>query len=92
MAQVLDSSTALEDATPIVDVSPCDCCGGRGLTTTSEPVPVPKQQEREPRRGKAAPKTGKAATTRKKSASSTRSKAKAEPATPEAPTDGDATV
>ena len=20
---------------------PCDCCGGRGLTTTSEPVPVP---------------------------------------------------
>ncbi len=72
--------------------TPCDCCGGRGLTTTSEPVPVPKQQEREPRRGKAGPKTGKAATTRKKSASSTRSKAKAEPATPEAPTDGDATV
>lgn len=72
--------------------TPCDCCGGRGLTTTSEPVPVPKQQEREPRRGKAGPKAGKAATTRKKSASSTRSKAKAEPETAEAPADGDATV
>jgi ribonuclease E len=72
--------------------TPCDCCGGRGLTTTSEPVPVPKQQEREPRRGKAAPKAGKAATTRKKSSSTTRSTAKAEPATPEASTDGDATV
>ena len=23
---------------------PCDCCGGRGLTTTSEPVPVPATQ------------------------------------------------
>ncbi|MGA7688067.1 MAG: Rne/Rng family ribonuclease, partial [Jiangellales bacterium] len=72
--------------------TPCDCCGGRGLTTTSEPVPVPKQQEREPRRGKAGPKAGKAATTRKKSASSTRSKAKAEPDPAEAPSDGDATV
>ncbi len=27
MAQVLDSSAALGEATPIVDVSPCQCCG-----------------------------------------------------------------
>jgi ribonuclease E len=23
---------------------PCECCGGRGLTVTSEPVPMPQQQ------------------------------------------------
>ncbi len=30
----------------------CDCCGGRGLTTTSEPVPVPAQQRSPQRRGR----------------------------------------
>jgi ribonuclease E len=30
----------------------CDCCGGRGLTTTREPVPVPAQQRSPQRRGR----------------------------------------
>ncbi len=70
--------------------TPCECCSGRGLTITSEPVAVPKQQEREPRRGKAGAK--KAATTGKKPAASSRSKAKPAAEATGPPADGDATV
>ena len=35
---------------------PCDCCGGRGLTTTSEPVPVP-QRSGDDRRGRSSGKS-----------------------------------
>jgi ribonuclease E len=37
---------------------PCDCCDGRGLTTTSEPVPVP-QRESSDRRGRSGGKSRK---------------------------------
>jgi ribonuclease E len=37
---------------------PCECCDGRGLTTTSEPVPVPARETGE-RRGRSGSKTRK---------------------------------
>jgi ribonuclease E len=47
---------------------PCECCGGRGLTTTSEPVPVP-QRDGDERRGRSGGKSRKSASTARSKAS-----------------------
>ena len=75
---------------------PCDCCGGRGLTTTSEPVPVPQRDDGD-RRGRSGGKSRKVSGSSKassspKTASKTASKTGSKAASEGSSAGGDAAV